>query len=493
MWASLQSQFFSDHPPGREFFERHLGAFPWSQQVLPVYEWENQVFVAAVNPAEISGMLTEWPAHWVLVQADAGALRDLWQSWNGAENEVANSNPLASKPRSISSKDEATQPRIAFEMNEDTTPPVQMPPLPSDVEVRTPQVKAAAAGFTAPVETKAKDFNPDDFFSSIEASASAVPAVAAEVELDLASGFPDVESSEKSGDEDPAVDGDKSAEEPATVEGLDMPEGLNAGASPPAAPADDFSTFSGLSNATNSSASITTSRPNVPIPNFKSPVVPIAGPSRTDIPVPTSNTATAKLGQPPPKTAASTDSPAVAAQPEKTASKPALKPVVAAQAPSAEAAPEMKTTFHGLEISGHTRALLTQLPEVYSKAFLATKAGNSLRIVTWPTTHTKGQDAEFDFSLGTPSPFRIVLRTEKPYHGHVIHSPYLDGFFQSWNGGQYPEVLTVVPLHLTGNTLGFVIAFGNGAAIGKAGLNAIDKLSQDLLRDWPAVPSSQTG
>lgn len=441
MWASLQSQFFSDHPPGREFFERHLGAFPWSQQVLPVYEWENQVFVAAVNPAEISGMLTEWPAHWVLVQADAGALRDLWQSWNSAENEVADSNPLAAEPRSMSFKDEATQPRIAFEMNEDTSPPVQMPPLPSDVEVRTPQIKAAAAGFAAPVETKAKDFNPDDFFSSIEASASAVPAIAAGVELDLASGFPDVESSEKSGDEDPVVDGDKSAEEPAIAEGLDMPEGLNAGANPPAPPADDFSTFSGLSNQSNSSASITTSRPNVPIP--------VAGHSAVN-PAPTPQVPTkAAPGAPAPKTAPSID--------------------------------------------GHARTLLTQLPEVYSKAFLATKAGNSLRIVAWPTTHMMSQDAEFDFSLGTPSPFRIVLRTEKPYHGHVIHSPYLDGFFQSWNGGQYPEVLTVVPLHLIGDTLGFVIAFGNGAAIGKAGLNAIDKLSQDFLRDWPAVPNSQAG
>lgn len=529
-WAHLQSQFFSEHPPTREFFELHLGAFPWNEEVLPVYAWEDQVFIAAANPDAIQNMMSAWPAHWVLVKADPEPLKSLWAEWNAGDVGVSESNPFDSEPRSMSFED-STQPRIPFESDEVTRAPVEMPKLP--LEERNAASEAAhpvPPGMhnleqTPPPQAPLPDYQPDsaaatppevpsefsaeDFFQQAEAAStgSGVVATAAEGALDLTGGFPEVaEEAPTSEDEGltPAVD---EIEMVGAPEGFDADHASVSGVRPQvSAESDDAGNFESLSNAG------TFSSPKVSLPNLRkdgADTVASAGPKiPTQVP-------TAKAGAPPPEVSrmSKAEPPPAAAErgrpksappnaPQPVAPQPvAAQPVAASKkappvdvaakpAVAEEAVAETTATFHGLKVTAETKALLTKLPECFTGALLASKAGNSLRIIAASRPEMAAAGAEKDFSLGTPSPFRIVTRTEKPYHGYLINSPYLDTFFQAWNGGKYPEHLTIAPLQSGGNILGFVIAFGTAEANKKSALLSVEKLAQDLLRNWPAAPAA---
>lgn len=57
----------------------------------------------------------------------------------------------------------------------------------------------------------------------------------------------------------------------------------------------------------------------------------------------------------------------------------------------------------------------------------------------------------------SPSPFRIAKFTAKPYHGEVYPNSVNDRFFQQWNNGKYPSVLTIVPVKLQGKVFAYFI------------------------------------
>jgi hypothetical protein len=57
----------------------------------------------------------------------------------------------------------------------------------------------------------------------------------------------------------------------------------------------------------------------------------------------------------------------------------------------------------------------------------------------------------------SPNPFRIAKFTAKPYHGEVYPNPINDHFFQLWNSGKYPPVMTIVPVRLQGKVFAYFV------------------------------------
>lgn len=57
----------------------------------------------------------------------------------------------------------------------------------------------------------------------------------------------------------------------------------------------------------------------------------------------------------------------------------------------------------------------------------------------------------------SPNPFRIAKFTAKPYHGKVYPNPINDRFFELWNAGKYPPVLSIVPIKLQGKVFAYFI------------------------------------
>ena len=91
-----------------------------------------------------------------------------------------------------------------------------------------------------------------------------------------------------------------------------------------------------------------------------------------------------------------------------------------------------------------------------------------------------------EFSLKIPSIFRVVSGTQKPYHGYVVTNDLNEAFFESWNHGQIPDHVTIVPLMDNDLVVGMLMGFGEKAAYNKSVLqfseNAAKELSEKILR-----------
>lgn len=146
--------------------------------------------------------------------------------------------------------------------------------------------------------------------------------------------------------------------------------------------------------------------------------------------------------------------------------------------------PSPKVSMEG-DIPNEERLILDQLPKVYQRSFLAVKAGNSLRIVSWPKNldlQVSGKDK--DFSLNTPSPFRIAVRTEKAYHGYLVQTPFMTQFLAGWNEGHYPETFSVVPVKSDNNVVAFILSLGNKEADKKSILQVVEKAADTIGKKW---------
>lgn len=488
-------------------------------------------------------MLSEWPKNWVLLQSEPQALKGLWMVWNPEDGAIPSSNPFDSEPRSMSFQpenlppvpvmedvaeiDDSTQPRIPNPfVNEETAAPFELAELPNlpNEETAPARIPAAASVSVksqnpAPIPASLRDdqtpppavplptvaekktaptrktsqnsgeFNPDEFLGQVSAQTPTALQTkkSHSGQFDLSDGFPEVEKTKttsgsefdgtKTSSHEEQETGDVAGEIP---EGLDVPTSLREAAQlsrKTGSAEDDFNELLGLKEQ-------------------KAKKTPANENPQTDVAA-VAKKATEMRPQtlPTPRKAPPAAGPATVAPqaqgpqaPTSSSQAPTSSPQPAPPQPPLDEAPGL------LSLTPVVKGLLAHPPEGYSLLLVAVKAGNSLRLVGWPETHPAEKNLsqlEADFSLATPSPFRICLRTEKPYHGYLINSPFLDQFMKSWNEGKYPETLTVVPLLADQHVSGFVIAFGNAEVANKAGLAAVERLTQDLLHKLPHAPQKK--
>lgn len=368
---------------------------------MPVYVWQNLVYVAASSPGAYTG-LNDWPENWILVEAAAGDLRSLWITYQGQ---------LVDEIEAVI---DPVEPSIQVQ-------PTITPPNPSGA------------------------FSPDDLLANIAGHLEGAPQEnsADEFELD------DEESGEVSfGDEDSGKELSVDDAPP----GLDLTE-LTSPTNLSSLRANPSSLRANPVSAQKPETPGTAPLPK-PAPLAKTPPAPVS--SAPASPPPLAPPLTPP--PPPPKTATAQKSPPIA------------KNAGPGKSPHAE--------FE--KLASH----LNEIPSVYSTTLLATKAGNSMRVTYWPETLNSGP-TEFDFSLGSPSPFRIVLRTEKSYHGYVVETPFLVQFFKHWNSGVQPETLTVVPIAQDLMVVGFIVGFGSADAYDRETLISIEQTAAKLASAWP--------
>lgn len=65
-----------------------------------------------------------------------------------------------------------------------------------------------------------------------------------------------------------------------------------------------------------------------------------------------------------------------------------------------------------------------------------------------------------EFNLKTPSIFKIVSGTQKPYHGYVVVNDLNESFFEACNHGQIPDHVTIVPLMDGEMVVGMIMGLG---------------------------------
>ncbi|PWU16372.1 MAG: hypothetical protein C5B49_10575, partial [Bdellovibrio sp.] len=156
-WPLLQTPFFHRHPPSVEFFLPWKEMYPWSQECLPVYQWEDLLYVAAVHPEQH----TQFPPKWILVQAKADDLRVAWAIFQGL---ATNASPVPVAPAPNDAATAATPASSAAPAPTaapDTPASASTPAVTPDTPVSSPTSTATAA---TPVSSLVK--KPGDSFSA---------------------------------------------------------------------------------------------------------------------------------------------------------------------------------------------------------------------------------------------------------------------------------------------------------------------------------------
>lgn len=436
---------------------------------MPIYEWEGLLYVASDLNDLLETPPTEWPSHWILVEASSSDLENLWVEFN--ESSDSSDSSFHTNTNAIQ------QPQTNSASGIPNLPEIPNLATPSD----EPSVSVVAGDdFSDELQIVSDILVPKKGSAPKEIKDFAIeePQPKAQAEMD------DLESLMNS-EPEPL----ESKEENSQVSSADMLEGLSLDVGPvklgkvegalPEIP--EVSEIPG------------------PVPEDTLPPVPRASLQKKSTPPPIHREVDELTPTPPPMvptppqvTEAHAQDPILDSLP---ANSPAEKPSAAVSA-KAEPFPDLDSGTKSAikievpvgDIPHEERLLMDQLPKAYQRSFLALKAGNSLRLVSWPRDLT-GELAtkEKDFSLNPPSPFRIALRTEKSYHGYLIQTSFMTQFFLGWNGNQYPETLTVAPVKADQMIVGFVIALGTKDAEKKSALQAVEKVASIIGEKWKKI------
>lgn len=124
----------------------------------------------------------------------------------------------------------------------------------------------------------------------------------------------------------------------------------------------------------------------------------------------------------------------------------------------------------------------------YEKTMILIKDGKNLRPWKWDDHFHCGSNQVMSVDLNKPSPFRIVFRTQKPYHGHVVENEINKEFYKNWNEGIMPEHLTLAPIIVGEHVVGMLLAIGKQTANDKSHLLLCENLAIQLGQKIEADP-----
>lgn len=441
----LADRFFEEKRPTREFFERWVGVGPWGPTLLPVYEWNGILYVAACPPFEF-----QVQENWCVVQANPSHLQALWEEFSAAPASlqnfadatvvVTNSDSAISIP-SLNLEDipqlpsEPSPDSVSLEVKiENTASEVSIPSLEGILENPTP-----AAATPAPIAPAAAVEN-------FELQDTPAPTPEAEVPvetLDFAS-----EDEKRAGTAPAPASVNLAAlfQKPGAAPAASMPEPTPAAAKAPVNLQDE----------------------ETPVPGFIAEKM--AAPAKTVNSAAPGKPAAAKPAPP-------TAKPAPAAPVAPAAAKPAT-PAAPKNSPAAAAA-----------MSGSVedwKNLWTQLNSTFQHSMVLLFRKGQVLPYKWDPQLSAA--APKPLSVQKPSPFRIVAKTQKPYHGYLVPNEVSDEFFKIWNKGQYPEHLTMSPIVIGELVAGFVMAWGEASANTKEALQLVDHSAESLGQAFMKKP-----
>lgn len=112
------------------------------------------------------------------------------------------------------------------------------------------------------------------------------------------------------------------------------------------------------------------------------------------------------------------------------------------------------------KLEGWMEQIFKDLESKFQKSMILLKKGERVRAWKWDHNFGPSSMVSSGISLIRPSPFRIVARTKKPYHGYVVPSDIADKFFGEWNDYITPEHMTIAPILVGDHVIGMLLAIG---------------------------------
>jgi hypothetical protein len=181
---------------------------------------------------------------------------------------------------------------------------------------------------------------------------------------------------------------------------------------------------------------------------------------------------------------------------EKQIEEPAEEPIVEEEAPPVET--KVTKTFTNITSITSTSASPEQVFQMvfkdmshnFKKTMLLMKQGEQIVPWKWDDNFEKSnpEHKKTAMSLAIPSPFRIVYRSQKSYHGYIVPNDLNDKFFAEWNGSQNPDHLTLSPILIDDVVVGMILGIGDKSANNKTCLLQTEHMAEAVAKKIKAQP-----
>jgi hypothetical protein len=462
----LSKSFFEIYKPDTGFFSKWQSFGKWSSVCVPVYEWQGALFIGCIELPdsefyeEFSNTFPNFKA--VAVMCDSSSLRDIWSTYSGSSDNslLANAGVELSAPVNASADPTAGFETLLQDVPDDISEGISNDDEDSDGEslnlnFAPPDESSPAA--TAPVSTSTSSFN----FGATDLMKPQTPAPAV---------TPIIETT-TSNKPLPAPTLGKASVPPSKVERLN-PNAF-----------DLTSPGIRLPNANESGKnSIPPSFNPTPAPKAPTQTKDLSSQTKSGFgPIPTFDVP--KKAQPQSAEVLYTKPGALSSNKDLiNKQKAALESLGGAE--PGMSAPVIKK--HGL----FPDSVFTELNYHFQKTMILLVEGDSVKPWKWDSHFHKGPAQIDQINLKNPSAFRIVMRTQKPYHGYVVSNEVTDKFFDDWNSSNTPEHLTVVPVVSKDNVVAMILSVGEKSSDNKNSLQLAEKVAREVssqLENHPEI------
>lgn len=409
----LSNSFFEMHKPQLAVFEKWQSAAQWSSHFMPIYEWDDVLFVGC---SQAPTQTVSANCKVVYVFCEAEVLNTLWEEYQ-SPTVLMNQNAVLKSPPSDEAILDPADRTVVFHKDE--------------------------------VKEQSKEDAPEGL-AAVTAIPSAVPQSASFEDLG-------VHLSELSSDE-PIAESSETA--PAEEGGL---EGLDLGNIP------------------------TTVSLN---PNEPSPLTPDVPPRPAVLEKTAVSAPLEEVSEPGVDVAAAVNKSLA----PKAPSAPAAVAAATVPAQDKEGTKTM-TNFTSFTSTTATpeqmfQGAFKEMGKTFHKAMILMKQGEEMIPWKWDDKFEKSnpQHKKTAVPLASASPFRVVSRTQKSYHGYIVPNDVNDKFFQEWNGAQSPDHMTLSPILIDDILVGMVLGIGDKTSDTKTTLLQTEHLAEAMAKKLKATP-----
>lgn len=137
------------------------------------------------------------------------------------------------------------------------------------------------------------------------------------------------------------------------------------------------------------------------------------------------------------------------------------------------------------------QTIFTEMEYHFEKSMVFLKDGEEMKPWRWDGNFQMNSDEDSSpngVQLESASPWRIVMSTQKPYHGYVTPNEINDKFFDAWNNAQAPAHMTLVPVMIEDHVIGMLLGLGEKSADNKNSLQLAEKLAADISQQIRSQP-----
>ncbi len=130
-----------------------------------------------------------------------------------------------------------------------------------------------------------------------------------------------------------------------------------------------------------------------------------------------------------------------------------------------------------------------EMEQHFSKVMILSldESNSQLLAFAWNAGFSDAKDTTLRIPLKTPSIFNIPVSTQKSFHGYISINPINETFFENWTESVIPDHVTLVPVIEQDIVIGLIMGIGEKSAYNSKSLSLAEQLAQEFTSDLSQV------